>query len=80
MYSKQTYPIFFFFNYDTRAKKNKKALSPRPIHIELLQKGIAWEWLQDDGKRFRTQNLIDIYHEALGTTMLTPWSYNFHNS
>ena len=27
-----------------------------------------------------TQNLIDIYHEALGTTMVTPSSYNFHNS
>ena len=46
--------------------------SPRPIRIELLQEGIPWEWPQDASKRFRTQNLIDIYHEALGTTMLTP--------
>ena len=28
--------------------------SPRPIHIELLQEGIPWEWPQDAGKRFRT--------------------------
>ena len=46
--------------------------SPRPIHIELLQEGIQWEWPQDAGKRFQIQNLIDIYQEALGTTMLTP--------
>ena len=46
--------------------------SPCPIHTGLLQEGIPWEWPQDAGKRFRTQNLINIYHEALGTTLLTP--------